>query len=133
MWDDLVLHPYDSSHLGATSTFEDMSHPLKRRRSSTFSDSIDDAKQSIKSSTDDLLLPRLRSEGLPSHLEPSHWHSTPLALALLPAIGGIFFQNGSAIVTDFTLLGLAAIFLNWSVRLPWYVKKDSKLPFVGCL
>ncbi|KAL8986835.1 MAG: hypothetical protein Q9177_003906 [Variospora cf. flavescens] len=105
-----------------------MSHPLKRRRSSTFSDSIDDAKQSIKSSTDDLLLPRLRSEGLPSHLEPSHWHSTPLALALLPAIGGIFFQNGSAIVTDFTLLGLAAIFLNWSVRLPWYVKKDSKLP-----
>ncbi|KAL8646399.1 MAG: hypothetical protein Q9210_006165 [Variospora velana] len=104
---------------GRASTFADMSHPLKRRRSSTFSDSIDDAKQSIKSSTDDLLLPRLRSEGLPSHLEPSHWHSTPLALALLPAIGGIFFQNGSAIVTDFTLLALAAIFLNWSVRLPW--------------
>ncbi|KAI4116886.1 MAG: hypothetical protein LQ345_002772 [Seirophora villosa] len=104
---------------GRASAFADMSSPLKRRRSSTFSDSIDDAKQSIRTSTDDLLLPRLRSEGLPSHLEPSHWHSTPLALALLPAIGGIFFQNGSAIVTDITLLGLAAIFLNWSVRLPW--------------
>lgn len=112
---------------GRASAFADMSSPLKRRRSSTFSDSIDDAKQSIRTSTDDLLLPRLRSEGLPSHLEPSHWHSTPLALALLPAIGGIFFQNGSAIVTDITLLGLAAIFLNWSVRLPWYVTKNDPL------
>jgi hypothetical protein len=41
-------------------------------------------------------------------------------LALLPAVGGLFFQNGSAVVTDITLLALAAIFLNWAVRLPWY-------------
>ncbi|KAL8687522.1 MAG: hypothetical protein Q9218_006331 [Villophora microphyllina] len=97
----------------------EVSHPLRHRRSSTFSDSIDDARSSIKSSTDDLLLPRAKGSSLASQLEPSHWHSTPLALALLPAVGGILFQNGSAIVTDITLLGLAAIFLNWSVRLPW--------------
>ncbi|KAL8734824.1 MAG: hypothetical protein Q9166_001176 [cf. Caloplaca sp. 2 TL-2023] len=101
------------------STVAEMSSPLRHRRSSTFSDSIDDARQSIKSSTDDLLLPRNRGTSLASQIEPSHWHSTPLALALLPAIGGVLFQNGSAIVTDITLLGLAAIFLNWSVRLPW--------------
>ncbi|KAL8946369.1 MAG: hypothetical protein Q9222_007224 [Ikaeria aurantiellina] len=40
------------------STFAEMSSPLKHRRSSTFSDSVEDAKTSIKSSTDDLLLPR---------------------------------------------------------------------------
>ncbi|KAK3062688.1 hypothetical protein LTS18_003552, partial [Coniosporium uncinatum] len=33
--------------------------------------------------------------------------------------GGLFFQNGSLFVTDICLLILAAIFLNWSVRLPW--------------
>lgn len=43
----------------------------------------------------------------------------PLGLALLPAVGGLLFKDGSAIVTDITLLALAAIFLNWSVRLPW--------------
>ncbi|KAL8711785.1 MAG: hypothetical protein Q9225_007067 [Loekoesia sp. 1 TL-2023] len=111
--------PLRQRPLGRASISADASHPLRHRRSSTFSESIDDAKQSIKSSTDDLLLPRVRDTSLPGQLEPSHWHSTPLALALLPALGGVFFQNGSAIVTDITLLGLAAIFLNWSVRLPW--------------
>lgn len=112
--------PLRQRPLGRASTLADMSIPLRHRRSSNFSDSIDVAKQSIKSSTDDLFLPRVRNIGLSGQLEPSHWHSTPLALALLPALGGVFFQNGSAVVTDITLLGLAAIFLNWSVRLPWY-------------
>lgn len=86
------------------------------RRNSTLSDSISEARHSIRSSTDDLFLPRVSKE---DSLEESHWHSSPLGLALLPAIAGIFFQNGSSIVTDVTLLVLAAIFLNWSVRLPW--------------
>jgi hypothetical protein len=30
------------------------------------------------------------------------------------------FKDGSAVITDITLLALAAIFLNWAVRLPWY-------------
>jgi hypothetical protein len=89
-----------------------------QRRNSTLSDSISEARNSIRSSTDDLFLPRV-SKSLA--LEESNWHSTPLGLALLPAIAGIFFQNGSSFVTDVTLLVLAAIFLNWSVRLPWYV------------
>lgn len=94
-------------------------HPLRKRRSSTFSDSVDSTRQSIKSSTDDLLLPRANNSDSLTNNEPSHWHSVPLALALLPAVGGLFFKEGSAVITDLTLLGLAAIFLNWSVRLPW--------------
>ncbi|KAL9102232.1 MAG: hypothetical protein Q9163_002592 [Psora crenata] len=85
------------------------------RRNSTFSDSA----QSLKSSTDDWLLPRAKSPEESVNHEWSHWHSVPLALALFPAAGGMFFENGSAVITDATLLGLAAVFLNWSVRLPW--------------
>lgn len=80
---------------------------------------MDEARQSLRSSTDDILLPRVKASGLETHHEPSHWHSIPLALALLPAVGGLLFTNGSQVVTDVTLLGLAAVFLNWSVRLPW--------------
>lgn len=84
------------------------------------SDTVSEARQSIRSSTDDLLFPRANKDtGMALHNEESHWHSAPLALALLPAVGGLFFKNGSAIITDVTLLILAAIFLNWSVRLPW--------------
>lgn len=91
-----------------------------QRRNSTLSDSISEARHSIRSSTDSLFLPRVPtdSEGHVS-IEESHWHSAPLGLALLPAIAGVFFKEGSAFVTDVTLLVLAAIFLNWSVRLPW--------------
>ncbi|KAJ9268416.1 hypothetical protein DTO212C5_5568 [Paecilomyces variotii] len=90
------------------------------RRNSVLSDSVSEARHSLRSSTDGLLFPRAsKDQVVDVREEESHWHSAPLALALLPAIGGIFFKNGSAVITDVTLLGLAAIFLNWSVRLPW--------------
>jgi hypothetical protein len=54
----------------------------------------------------------------PSSHESSHWDSAPLAFALLPALGGLFFTNGSSVITDVMLLGFAAILLNWSVRIP---------------
>lgn len=109
--------------LSRSATFAETSPSSpKLRRSSTLSDSVSEARQSIRSSTDDIFLPRVGGGAKP--LEPesddeSHWHSLPLALALIPAVGGLFFQNGSAILTDLTLLVLAAVFLNWSVRLPW--------------
>jgi len=121
------MSPLRQRHLGRASPFAaDLANP---RRSSNMSGSVDDARQSILSSTDDLLFPRVQNGGLERHQEPSHWHSAPLAMALLPALGGLLFQNGSAVVTDLTLLGLAAVLLNWSVRLPWYV--FSKQASVG--
>lgn len=94
------------------------------RRNSTLSDTVSEARNSIRSSTDDLFFPRAAPDSDLGN-EESHWQSAPLALALLPAIAGVFFHNGSAVVTDVTLLVLAAIFLNWSVRLPWYVAPFS--------
>jgi hypothetical protein len=106
-------------HRGPTraATFAEGASSIQdQRRNSTFSDSVSE----IRSSTDELLFPRVVRKGsFDSPNEESHWQSAPLALALLPAIAGVFFQNGSAVVTDITLLILAAIFLNWSVRLPW--------------
>jgi hypothetical protein len=106
------------NRLRPPSSFDMQSPTSPRRRSSTFStDSLKEVRKQFQSSTDDLLLPRASPKG---HDEPSHWHSVPLVFALLPAIGGILFKNGSSVVTDIMLLALAAIFLNWSVRLPWY-------------
>lgn len=107
----------------ATTTFVEDSNPTSvLRRNSTLSDSVSEARNSIRSSTDDLFLPRVSRRTNDVDLqEESNWQSAPLGLALFPAIAGVFFKNGSAVVTDITLLILAAIFLNWSVRLPWYV------------
>ena len=76
-------------------------------------------RESIQSSMSELLLPRAAAPGQTTQREPSHLHSAPLVLALLPALGGLVFKNGSAVLTDVSLLVLAGIFLNWSVRLPW--------------
>jgi hypothetical protein len=104
--------------LGRAATFAEPSIPLNRRRSSIFSESLSDARRSVRSSTDDLLFPH-GSSSSKSQVEDSHWHSLPLGLALLPAVGGIVFKDGSSVVTDITLLALAAIFMNWALRTPW--------------
>ncbi|KAI9818437.1 MAG: hypothetical protein M1827_000496 [Pycnora praestabilis] len=105
--------------LSRASTFAENSDSQDRRRTSHLSDSIEDARYSIHSSTHDLLLPKANKLGHEISHEASHWHSAPLAFALLPAIGGMIFKNGTAVMTDVTLLALAAVLLNWSVRLPW--------------
>ncbi|KAK3629234.1 hypothetical protein LTR56_005110 [Elasticomyces elasticus] len=85
---------------------------LLRRRSSILSDAT--------SFTEDLINPSTRRAGQAlEDDEVTHWHSTPLAFALLPALGGLLFKNGSAFTTDVLLLALAAVFMNWSIRVPW--------------
>ncbi|KAE9567388.1 hypothetical protein CGMCC3_g16485 [Colletotrichum fructicola] len=85
---------------------------LHRRRSSTLSDySFGEAR--------DLLNPKPTGVPPPSSDDMSNWASIPLAFALLPAVGGLLFNNGSAVVTDVMLLGLSAVFLHWSVTHPW--------------
>ena len=93
--------------------------PDTRRRSSTISlDSLNNARHSITSSTNDMWLPRPVTPS-PSTDDGGLWQNAPLAFAILPALGGLIFTNGSAVVSDILLLVLAAIFLNWSIRLPW--------------
>ena len=91
---------------------------IDRRRSSVLSfSSLDEVTQSL---TDDLINPSMtKARNVREEDEVTHWHSTPLAFAILPALGGLLFKNGSAFITDILLLSLAAIFMNWSIRLPW--------------
>ncbi|KAM0719129.1 hypothetical protein Q7P37_005034 [Cladosporium fusiforme] len=101
---------------------------LPRRRSSILSySSLEDATNSF---TDDLLNPSsTRKLKKQKREEDSNWHSTPLAFAILPALAGLFFNNGSAFVTDALLLGFAAMFMNWSIRIPrdWYYAAQATL------
>ncbi|OAA55588.1 hypothetical protein SPI_08272 [Niveomyces insectorum RCEF 264] len=85
------------------------------RRSSTFSEYSQEAR--------DLLNPTplvASTEAALRHGQPtSRWDTLPLAFALLPAVGGLLVQGGSAFVTDLLLLALGGIFLHWSVTQPW--------------
>jgi hypothetical protein len=120
--------PAQLRHRPSTNRFSSSELPnpsIRRRRSSNFSDySLNEARRTFQSSTDDLLLPKPSADGIETNTHTSPWHSAPLAFALLPALGDMFFKNGSAVITDIMLLGLAAIFLNWSVRLPWSVRRN---------
>ncbi|KAK0623234.1 hypothetical protein B0T14DRAFT_169348 [Immersiella caudata] len=84
-----------------------------RRRSSTFSDfSFSEAKRNLQ---EDVFNPG--GAGLMSN--ENRWTWVPLLFALLPAFGGMVHTNGAAFVSDIMLLGLAGVFLNWSVTQPW--------------
>jgi len=93
--------------------FSDSSSEALPRRSSNFSEySLSEAR--------DILNPRPHALGeQPSHHESSPLAFLSLAFAFLPAVAGVFFQNGTSVVTDIMLLGLAAILLHWSVTQPW--------------
>lgn len=86
-----------------------------RRRSSLLSDA---------SSVDSRPLSRTGRQGAETAggelEETSLWYSAPLVFAILPAVGGLFFQGGNGFVTDVLLVLLGGIFLNWCVRAPWY-------------
>ncbi|KAI1337950.1 hypothetical protein F5Y15DRAFT_138763 [Xylariaceae sp. FL0016] len=88
-----------------------------RRRSSNFSDfSLTDARRDLESSAEELFHP---SQSTSKQENKTPLVYIPLTLALLPAVAGIFFENGSAFFTDLILLSLAAVFLHWSVTQPW--------------
>ncbi|KAI0399283.1 hypothetical protein F4802DRAFT_54413 [Xylaria palmicola] len=80
-----------------------------RRRSSTYSDYLE-------TSADELLNP---SKSNVMEEQKSPFVYIPLTLALLPAVAGVFFENGASFFTDLILLSLAAVFLHWSVTQPW--------------
>ncbi|KAI0202869.1 hypothetical protein F4808DRAFT_420106 [Astrocystis sublimbata] len=81
-----------------------------RRRSSTYSDFLE-------AGADDLLHPSRSTTENEQHKSPYVY--IPLTLALLPAIAGVFFENGAPFFTDLIILSLAAVFLHWSVTQPW--------------
>ena len=95
------------------------STPGNQRRNSVLTTDSQAERISMRSSVDDLLLPTSPTKG--HEHGSSHFHSTPLLFAVLPALGGILFEGGSVVLTDICIIALSCIFLNWSLRLPWYV------------
>lgn len=85
----------------------------------TDSSSFEARPFTLRHSTEDLLSPRAAHEHDDDRTETSLWYSIPLILAIVPAIGGLAFKGGSVLFTDFTLLGLASIYLNWFLVAPW--------------
>ncbi|KAM4060168.1 hypothetical protein HRG_002225 [Hirsutella rhossiliensis] len=84
---------------------------LPPRRGSSLSDYSNEAR--------DILNPKARPGSEAALPETSSLAVVSLAFALLPAISGALFKNGHAVVTDIMLLGLAGVFLHWSVTQPW--------------
>ncbi|KAH7625137.1 hypothetical protein B0T09DRAFT_393916 [Sordaria sp. MPI-SDFR-AT-0083] len=50
----------------------------------------------------------------------------PLAFALLPAVAGMFHHKGSDFITDIIMIVLAAVFLHWSLTVPWNMYKSAQ-------
>ncbi|KAJ4420117.1 hypothetical protein N0V82_004564 [Gnomoniopsis sp. IMI 355080] len=92
-----------------------------RRRSSTLSDfSITEARRSFRDGTQDILNPSAGTpKDTPAQDASSIMSSLPLAFALLPALFGVLFEGGGAVITDVMLLGLVFIFLRYTITQPW--------------
>ncbi|KAJ6264030.1 hypothetical protein Dda_0169 [Drechslerella dactyloides] len=85
--------------------------PSARRRSSVY-ETIQDVHAEILS---------------PAAKENVNWNNIPLAMAILPAVSGMFFTNGVHFVGDIILLFLAATFLHWLIKFPWDWYHDSQI------
>lgn len=59
-----------------------------------------------------------------------NWQSVPLVLALLPAIAGLLFKNGSDFVTDALLLALAAVILHAAITKPCKLQATYSMAFL---
>lgn len=90
-----------------------------QRRSSTLSDfSLSEARRNLRDSTDDILNPSGAQHELSSG-NSGILAALPVAFALLPALFGVLFEGGNAIMTDVMLLGLVFIFLRYTITQPW--------------
>ncbi|RDA87989.1 hypothetical protein CP532_3454 [Ophiocordyceps camponoti-leonardi (nom. inval.)] len=109
------------SDLGRTTT--------TTRRSSLLSDYSCDARDGLFSRSSPPPPPPQPpppASGPPPTTGKSTVASASLAFALLPAIAGVFFKDGHAVVTDIMLLALAGVFLHWSVTQPWIWYHDAQ-------
>lgn len=100
--------------------------PGVRRRSSTLSEfGIPDARKYFRDGTNDILNPSA-ARTKPANDSSSVLSSLPLAFALLPAIVGVFFEGGNALITDVMLLGLVFIFLRYTITQPWQWYREAQ-------
>ncbi|KAH6622253.1 hypothetical protein C7974DRAFT_397960 [Boeremia exigua] len=108
--------------LNRAATFADGVQPSParslRRRSSLLSD-LSDTRHSTRSSTDNLLRNTEAQNKSASLEDGNQLISSPVIFAIFPAVGGLLYQNGAAVLTDLFTLGLASWFLHWCCTFPW--------------
>lgn len=110
--------------LNRASTFAEGVRPpspnLPRRRSSLLSN-LSDAQQSFRSSTDSLHRVSRNNETsiLAASDDSTWWHSSPVFIAIIPAVAALTHPNGGTIATDLVLLILSAWFLSKCADTPW--------------
>lgn len=110
--------------LNRASTFAEGVRPsspnLPRRRSSLLSN-LSDAQSSLRSSTDSLHRTSRNNDmsALAASDDSTWWHSSPVFIAIIPAIAALTHPNGGTIATDLVLLILSAWFLSKCADTPW--------------
>ncbi|KAF2024918.1 hypothetical protein EK21DRAFT_104347 [Setomelanomma holmii] len=94
------------------------STPPKPRRRSSLLSNLSDTQYSFRSSSDSLLQPNRNNdmEKLTSADQTSYWHSSPIVLAIVPAIAALKYENGGEVATDVILIALA----GWFMLKEWY-------------
>lgn len=58
--------------------------------------------------------------------EPTWWHSSPILIAVVPAIAALYHPNGGTIATDIVLLLLGAWFMQKCCAVPWEWYHDAQ-------
>ena len=94
--------------------------PLRRRRSSVLSD-LSDSRYSTRSSTDNLLRNADAFDKGTALEGGMHWLSSPVLLAILPAVGGLLYEDGARKLTDLFIMALTAWILHACYMWPWQV------------
>ncbi|ROV98909.1 hypothetical protein VSDG_03782 [Cytospora chrysosperma] len=103
----------------SSSDYADSPSQRLHRRSSTLSEfSLSEARRNLRDSTDEILNPSGAKHEMSSGSSGA-LAALPVAFALLPALFGVLFEGGNAIMTDVMLLGLVFIFLRYTITQPW--------------
>ncbi|KAH7386773.1 hypothetical protein DE146DRAFT_620626 [Phaeosphaeria sp. MPI-PUGE-AT-0046c] len=122
-----IPHLLRQRMLNRASTFAEGVRPsspnLPRRRSSLLSN-LSDAQQSFRSSTDSLHRTS-RNNDMPvlaAADDTTWWHSSPVFIAIIPAVAALTHPNGGTIATDLVLLILSA----WFLSKQWYLEARQR-------
>lgn len=112
--------------LSRASTFAEGVQPpspkLNRRRSSLLSNLSESQHTLRPSSSIDSLRRASKNydmDKLTSSDEPTWWHSSPILIAIVPAVAALYHPKGGTIATDIVLLFLGAWFMQKCCTVPW--------------
>jgi hypothetical protein len=104
--------------------------PKQPRRRSSLLSNLSDSNHALRpSSSSDNLRRASRSydmDKLTSSDESTWWHSTPILIAVVPAVAALYHPHGGTFATDIVLLLLGAWFMHKCYTVPWDWYHDAQ-------